>query len=311
MFIRHVRLALDVYVQPGNRHEPIHGRDQVLGVIDRLPVEQRPALICGDANYGTDDYMKEFERRNLTYLFRTRAHDSFKKLIVQLDREGKWQPIDALFSYRDVRLKIGKWTEARRILLVRKMSRPNSAAPALPLLEAHQLVVASEPSCEYAVLVTNLALEGRAVVDLYRQRGDMENNYDQLKNHWGWGGFMTKDLLRCQVAARLNAIFFNWWNLFVRSADPGNPREALTSRPLLLHAVGQVVKSGRQVSLRLTSSHGDRAQAQRMLTRLSLFLSGVLNAAEQLTCAQRWERICQPIIAAFGGQPVGLGLPSG
>jgi hypothetical protein len=255
--------------------------------------------------------MKEFESRNLNYLFRTRAHPGFQKLILQMDREGKWQRIDVVFSYREVCLKLGKWTKARRIIIVRKLSKTNSTAEELPLLEAHQLVIEPEPAYEFAILVTNLALEGQAVVDLYHQRADMENNYDQLKNHWGWGGFMTKDMLRCQVAAGLNAIYFNWWNLFVRSTEPQNPREAVTSRPLLMHAVGQVVKSGRQIILRLTSSHGERAEAQKLLTRLSLFLSGILNTAEQLTLAQRWERICQPIIAAFGGQRVSLGLPSG
>jgi hypothetical protein len=311
MFLRHVRLALDVSVQPGNRHEPVHGRDQVLRVIDSLPLDQRPYLVCGDANYGTDDYIREFEDRKLNYLFRTRAHAGFKKLILQMDQEGKWQNINAIFSYRDVNLKLGKWTKARRIIIVRKMTKSSSSAEKLPLLEAHQLVLEPQPEYEFAILVTNLTLEGRAIVELYHQRADLENNYDQLKNHWGWGGFMTKDMLRSQVAARLNAIYFNWWNLFTRSAEPTRPREAITSRPLLLHAVGQVVKSGRQSILRLTSSHGERAEAQRILTRLSLFLSGILNSAEQLTLAQRWEGICAPIIAAFGGQRATQELPSG
>jgi hypothetical protein len=32
---------------------------------------------------------------------------------------------------------------------------------------------------------------------------------------------------------------FNWWNLFVRLADPDHHREAITSRPLLLQAIGR------------------------------------------------------------------------
>jgi hypothetical protein len=38
--------------------------------------------------------------------------------------------------------------------------------------------------------------------------------------------------------ARIVALIFNWWNLFVRLADPDHHREAITSRPLLLHAIG-------------------------------------------------------------------------
>lgn len=78
-----------------------------------------------------------------------------------------------------------------------------------------------------------------------------------MKNQWCWGGFTTKDPLRCQVAARNVA--------------------------LLLCAVGRMIESGRQVALRLTSAHAEAARAQRLLTGVSLFLSGLLNTAEQLT----------------------------
>jgi hypothetical protein len=85
------------------------------------------------------------------------------------------------------------------------------------------------PSDEYAVLVTSLTEEILTLAQLYRDRADMENNFDELKNQWGWGGFVTKDLLRCQIAARSIALIYNWWSLFVRLADPSKRREAITS----------------------------------------------------------------------------------
>ena len=48
---------------------------------------------------------------------------------------------------------------------------------------------------------------------LYRERADSENPIDELKRQWGWGGFVTQDLLRCQVAARNVALIYNWWSL--------------------------------------------------------------------------------------------------
>ena len=147
--------------------------------------------------------------------------------------------------------------------------------------------------------MTNLSQALLAVSGLYAQRADAENVYDELKNQWGWGGFTTRDLLRCQVAARNVALIYNWWNLLVRCAEPERPREAVTSRPLLLSAVGRVVESGRQVVLRLTSTHGQAARAQRLLTDLSLFLSGLLNTAEQLSAAARWERIWDRVLAPW------------
>ena len=43
---------------------------------------------------------------------------------------------------------------------------------------------------EYAVLV-NLDHEVLSLGQLYRDRADAENTFDELKNQWGWGGFTT------------------------------------------------------------------------------------------------------------------------
>ncbi len=91
----------------------------------------------------------------------------------------------------------------------------------------------------------------------------------------------------------------------VRGAEPERPREALTSRPLLLCAVGRVIESGRQITLRRTITHAEAARAQRRLTGVSLFLSGWLNTAEPLTAAARWERIGERILRPWL-RPAGL-----
>ncbi|MBX3731762.1 MAG: hypothetical protein KF791_04115 [Verrucomicrobiae bacterium] len=122
---------------------------------------------------------------------------------------------------------------------------------------------------------------------------------------------MTRDLLRCQVAARTVALVCNWWSLFMACAQPDRGREAITSRPLLLCAVGRVVESGRRVTIRLTSTHAVAAQAQRLLSGLSLFLSGLKNAAEPLTPQACWERIWKRILAPWLRPQALLGAPSG
>ena len=44
---------------------------------------------------------------------------------------------------------------------------------------------------EYAALVTSLNSEILTLGQLYRDRADCENTFDELKNPWGWGGFAT------------------------------------------------------------------------------------------------------------------------
>ena len=84
-----------------------------------------------------------------------------------------------------------------------------------------------------------------ALTQLYRDRGDCENNFDEYKNQWGWSGFVTQKIKPTRAMARLIAIVANWWNVFCRLAEGGRHMEAITSRPMLMGIVGRIVASGR------------------------------------------------------------------
>jgi hypothetical protein len=307
LFLRHLRLVLDVVVRPGKQHAAVHSRDNLWRVWEQLPKEHRPWLVCGDSGYGNETLMNDCETHHQKYLFRLRRSTGVKQLITLLEGQGSWRPGVNGWSGLEGQLQLSGWSCKRRVVVLRRPKERIAPEPADPrALPWPALVVSGPPPAyEYQVLVTNLTEELVSVSGLYAQRADAENVYDELKNQWGWGGFTTKDLLRCQVAARNVALIYNWWNLFVRCAEPERPREAVTSRPLLLCAVGRVIESGRQITLRLTSTHAAAARAQQLLTGVSLFLSGLGNTAEQLTAAQRWERIWDRILSPWL-RPAGL-----
>ena len=73
--------------------------------------------------------------------------------------------------------------------------------------------------------------------------------------------------------ARCVALVFNWWNLFVRLADPDHPREAITSRPLLLQAIGRQTSHAGRTTVTITSSHGEHHRARQALTRIAAFFA--------------------------------------
>jgi len=299
IFLRTLRVALDVEVRSGKEHAAGHGLDNLWRLWDRLAPSQRAWLLCGDANYGNERIMNECEARGQNYLFRQRGTQGVRQLIQALEQQGGWQPVREDWEGCQGELQLSGWTRRRRaVVFRRKVLRPAQAGD-LPLLEQGEVALASEPLYEYVVLVTNLKENLLTLLHLYRQRADVENAYDELKNQWGWGGFTTRDLLRCQVAARLVAQVYNWWNLFVRCADPQRAREAITSRPLLLFSVGRLTQSGGQTTLHLTSNHAQAAQAQTLLTQLSLFLSGLTNAAEQLKPQECWRRIWRRILEPY------------
>ena len=41
---------------------------------------------------------------------------------------------------------------------------------------------------EYAVLVCDTPNQLKHMGQLYRDRADCENGFDEIKNQWGWGG---------------------------------------------------------------------------------------------------------------------------
>ena len=127
------------------------------------------------------------------------------------------------------------------------------------------------------------------------------NGFDELKNQWGWGGFTTQDLKRCQHMARLVGLIYNWWSLFVRLADPDHHREAITSRPLLLHGIARQTRHGGQTRLTVTSTHGRRTAVVAALRRITGFFQTLVRSAEQLSAEDRWRRILAEALKKYLG----------
>ena len=164
---------------------------------------------------------------------------------------------------------------------------------------------AGEELWEYQVLATSLVEELGSFGQLYRDRADGENIFDELKNQWGWGGFVTQDLARCRLAARMVALFYDWWNIFVRLAEPDWHREAITSRPLLLHAIAERLRHARQTTIKIASTHARSVPAAQALRAVAQFLRGLARNAEQLTAADRWREILSRAFQAFlKGRPL-------
>ena len=91
------------------------------------------------------------------------------------------------------------WQQQRRVVLLRRQfNRPlalvDRTDPGQPLLGFAEVLGGKREVWEYAALVTSLDSEILTLGQLYRDRADCENAFDELKNHWGWGGFTTQDL---------------------------------------------------------------------------------------------------------------------
>jgi hypothetical protein len=126
---------------------------------------------------------------------------------------------------------------------------------------------------EYSVLVTALDAEVITIVQHYPDRADCENNFDEIKNQWGWCGFVTQTLAPCRLIARMIALVYNWWSLFVRLVEVEKHYEAIVSRPLLLHGVGKQTQHAGQTTLTITSSHGRESYMKASYARVCVYLT--------------------------------------
>ena len=164
---------------------------------------------------------------------------------------------------------------------------------------------------EYAVLVTNssyflesihptdedLSVGAAAMAQLYRDRADAENGFDELKNQWGWSGFTAQDIERCQTSARAVALIYNWWSWYCRAAKPEARMEALTSRALLLASVGRATQHAGQTTLYLTPMHPARTTMMVLIANVRAAISHVRRVAEQLPAVDRWKTLLDYIVA--------------
>lgn len=304
-WIAKIRICLDVEVKTGKEHSGKHSMPGLWRLIDSMEQRARPLFIRGDCGYGSEDNMQEAEKRQLGYLFKQRQTPNVKQLIRMLEMKSGWVSAGQGFEGIESRLKLVGWSDSRRVIVLRRRIKNKVTPQALPLLSTAQACLVEEEQYDYMVLVTNLLHSVEATAQLYRDRADSENPFDELKNQWGWGGFMTQDFARCQIMARYNALVYNWWSLYVRLLDPHQHREAITSRPMMLAGVArQTVHSG-QKSLSVSLTHGKAAEIKQMMEEASRFLKQIIESAGQLTQAKRWRMILSQIFIVFlEGRPL-------
>ena len=245
------------------------------------------------------------ERRQLPYLFKLRQTSGVKRLLERLFRSEEWEALGQGWQGLSSKLQLQGWSRPRQVVVLRRqirhplaLTQPDSAAPkqlSLGLAE----VVEQGVLYEYAVLVTSLDDEVATLAQHYRDRADAENNFDELKNQWGWAGFTTQDLKRCRVLAAAQALIYNWWGLFTRLVIADKHAEAITTRPLLLHGIARRTHHGHQTTVTITSLHARARQMKAALQGASAFLARVRATAEQLTQLQRWRLILSWIFRHF------------
>ncbi|MHB9139489.1 MAG: transposase, partial [Victivallaceae bacterium] len=247
------------------------------------------------------------------FLFKLKQSVNVKKLLEQLEKGSHdlWQDAGDGWHGYETSLQLMGWSRSRRVIVLRrpasqktKQESGNNLLSEKTAVQGELLfpeVIAPEqmPEYDWAALVTNLDSPMIAVAQLYRDRGDCENIFDELKNQWGWGGFTTQDIKRSSIMARMVALVYNWWNIFCRLAEPERHMEAKTSRPLLQQVIGRLSNRGGKRLLHLTAVGAYATDARRIFEQVSSFLKQVISTAPQLNQVYKWTLILAQAFKAF------------
>jgi hypothetical protein len=223
------------------------------------------------------------------------------------DFDIKWKDAGKGWRGTESELKLHGWTRSRRVIVLRRRADETKGTRAkrrrrkrrepLPLLAMMGLsdIYFGTLNYEYQILVTNLKYGMEALADLYRERGDAENPFDELKNQWGWSGFTSHKLSVSQISARLNALVYNWWTLYARQIDPDKHHEAITSRPRILSGVCRQSDHAGKRHLSVSILHSESKKLCERITNTANILQKFDVAAEQFSDIERLRGVLRLI----------------
>ena len=105
---------------------------------------------------------------------------------------------------------------------------------------------------------------------------------------------------------RAIALLYNWWHLYARLYDGEHHREAITSRPALLHGVARLTAHSGQRTVKVSLQHEKGDLLAKAITAVSNTLHRLNAIAERWTPEQRWTLLLTHIFRRWlGGKWLG------
>jgi len=230
--------------------------------------EAKVWLNRGDMGLGYEKIIAwhEEKKERPHYLFKLRMTANLRKVLSSIeDWHGPAQR--GVLQVGEAMVCLPTWSHPRRVIFGRRL------LGILPK-EKHGTFW-DETQHEFEAYVTDLSpQEANAwqIVELYRNRADAENVFDELKNQWGFNGFSSRQRRVSELAARLLLLTYNLWNLFLRLMSPERHIEAAHGRRWFLLIAGRLVQSGRQKFLQISATGQWWQQLKQGYKRLCLWL---------------------------------------
>ena len=150
--------------------------------------------------------MTALEERRQPNLFKLKLTKNVKRHITRIFNIGGWYDSGRDWEGKDGALTLIDWKQARRAVVIRcpiigetVLSGGDNGRQLLGFIGGDRRPGKEITGYEYALLVSNTDYEILSLGQLYRDRADAKNVFDELMNQWGWGEFTAHDLHRCQL----------------------------------------------------------------------------------------------------------------
>ncbi|MBQ6472527.1 MAG: transposase [Victivallales bacterium] len=311
-----LRLVLGVALRPGNETAGSYSLGTLDDFLKRLPPHLRPRLIRGDVGFGNEAVIASCEAQGMHCLFKVRRSPGIRSVWTSCQRpDVRWADAGQGWEGTETRVMLKGWTRERRVLVLRRRretggdrqdapadTHPSHRQPMLPGFEDEILPPDAkfmDRRYDWEVLVTDLGHEILSMAQLYRDRGDCENIFDEMKNQWGWGGFTSHDIGTSAVMASLVMLVANWWNVFTRleEAGDGGHREAPGTRRSLQRTVCRIGAHAGRRTLELYTAGAEKC---RCGISSIMFILNRIRTASQLAAEERWRLVLKYAFRKYG-----------
>lgn len=240
-------------LRPGNVHSADSWEELLLPEIERQQAQGKEVAFRGDAAFAKPELYEALEERDVQYATRLPANDHLQRNIRELLTRPVGRPSHKpVFRFKSFRYQAASWTIARRVVAK---------------VEFH----CGELFPRVGFIVTNLALDNRAVVRFYNMRGTAEQWIKESKQAVALTRLSCHRFQANEVRLWLSVIAYNLGNLWRRLALPTRVATwSLTSlQQRLVKTGGRLIKHARYYWLLLAESHLTRRLFAGMLAKIA------------------------------------------
>src|SRR5438270_780403 len=142
-------------------------------------------VLPGDISWGTERMMQQAEERELPYVFKLKKTSKVNRHIEKLWGRRDWVAAGAGWQGLSSELQLTGWSRPRRVVILRRQLRETVAISEEERRTGQRVFSGmaelrrGQDLYEYSVLVTSLDDEVLSMAQLYRDRAEAENIFDE------------------------------------------------------------------------------------------------------------------------------------